>query len=90
MVAAPVISFQTAAVGHHLSVVGRRQQVPTLRKCGEMPLNADRNRCACRIDFSVSSPARDAGSAGESSRRGCSGTSTGDAAPRALLAVRHL
>ena len=21
------------------------------RKCGEMPLNADRNRCACRIDL---------------------------------------
>ena len=38
------------AVGHHLSVVGRRQQVPTGPKVRRVPLNADRNRCACRID----------------------------------------
>src|SRR5258705_12493210 len=40
------------AVGHLGSPFGRAEQMPTRPEvCGEMPLNADRNRCACRIDL---------------------------------------
>jgi hypothetical protein len=51
-VVTPVISLQTAKQ----SAITWRQSVADSkcrrgRKCGEMRLNADRNRCACRIDL---------------------------------------
>ncbi len=48
----PVISFQTAkrsAITSRYSAADSRCRRG--RKCGEMPLNADRNLCACRIDL---------------------------------------
>ena len=39
------------AFGHLGSPSGRAEQMPSGRKCAEMPLNADRNRWAWRTDL---------------------------------------
>jgi len=83
VVVTPVIWFQTvkrSAISWRHPVADSRCRRG--RKCGEMRLNADRNRCACGGEVNRSSPARVAGPVDASSRPGCSDTSIAGVAPR--------